>query len=331
MVPREDCGIRVCLCPDCYLCGSDGKLLYKGLVDRLFEAPGKWDLVKCANPQCGLVWLNPMPLEDEIGKVYLDYFTHHSCSENPKNIEKLVWLNAWRIYRALLCLTWIRPERRHRSRMYLDTISPGRLLDVGCGNGQFLALMHSEGWQVEGQELDPVAAERALKTHGMRIRVGKLEDIGYPDDSFDAVVMSHVIEHVRDPIAILKECLRILKPRGMFVAITPNVNGLGHRYFKSCYRDLDPPRHLYLFTQKTLKHVGKKAGFTNCRVQTSALDIVYDVGIGSLDIRRNGYHLMEANPNINRSIKAMLFHLLARIFLIWDKGSGEECILRATK
>jgi len=331
MVPREDNGIRARFCPDCYLCGSEGKLLYKGLVDRLLEAPGKWNLVKCSNPQCGLVWLNPMPLEDEIGKAYLNYFTHHSRSESPQNIGKLIWLNAWRIYRALLCLTWIRPERRHRSRMYLDTISPGRLLDVGCGNCQFLALMQSEGWQVEGQELDPVAAERALKTYGMRIRVGRLEDIGYPDDSFDAVVMSHVIEHVSDPIAILKECLRILKPRGMLVAITPNVDGLGHRYFRSCYRDLDPPRHLYLFTQKTLQHVGKKAGFTNCRVQTAALDIVYDVGIGSLDIRRDGWHRIESTPKIGTAIGAMFFHLLARVIFIWNSNSGEECVLKAVK
>lgn len=316
--------------PNCYLCGAYGNILYRDMVDRHFGASGKWNLVKCFNPQCGLLWLNPMPLEDEIGKAYQNYFTHDSrvgCSQR----NGIMWNTAWSTYRILLRLTGIGPERGRRKRMYLDGIPPGRLLDVGCGSGQFLALMRSEGWEVEGQDVDLRAAETAFKTYGIGVRVGRLEAVGYSDDTFDAVTMSHVIEHINDPIGILKECRRILKPGGMLVLVTPNAESFGHKYFKSCYRDLDPPRHLYLFTQNTLQHVGKKAGFTNCRVQTAALDIVYDVAIGSLDIRHDGYHVMGADPKINRSIKAMLFHLLSRIFFILDKKSGEECILRATK
>jgi SAM-dependent methyltransferase len=225
----------------------------------------------------------------------------------------------------------IGPERKRRKRMYLDDMPPGRLLDVGCGNGQFLALMQNEGWDVEGQEVDPVAAELALKNHGVKIRVGRLEDIGYADDLFDAVVMSHVIEHVHGPIEILRECRRILKPGGCIVVITPNLQSLGHWYFRSCHMGLDPPRHLYLFTQRTLQNIARKAGFTNYRAWTAVLDIVYNAAIGSLDIKRDGYHAMEAHPKVNRAIEAMLFHLLARTFFIWEKGSGEERILKATK
>ena len=330
---KDDHGIGARLCQNCYLCEARGKLLYQDLTDRLFGAPGKWNLMKCPNLQCGLVWLNPMPLEEEIGKAYLNYFTHHSLTEcsQGNGIKKLVWLNTWRIYRVLLRLTGIRPERKQRERMYLDGISPGRLLDVGCGNGQFLALMRNEGWDVEGQEVDSRAAESALKTYGKRVRVGRLEAIGYPCDNFDAVVMSHVIEHVHDPIEILKECRRILKPGGTLVLVTPNAEGSGHRYFKSWYRGLEPPRHLYLFTQRTLQHIARKAGFANSQVRSEALDILYDVAIASIDIKRDGCHVMECIPKVNRAIEAMIFHLIARMFSFWDKGLGEECILKATK
>ncbi len=333
MVQRNDSGIGTHPCPNCYLCESNGKLLYHGLTDRLFGAPGKWNLMECTNTQCGLVWLNPMPLQEDIGKAYLNYFTHISCNENLQDevIKKCIWLNAWRVYRTLLYLTGIRAKRKKRNTMYLHDRRPGRLLDVGCGAGNFLALMQSKGWDVEGQEVDHKASETALKTYGIRIRVGRLEDIGYPDDNFDAVVMSHVIEHINDPIAILKECRRILKPGGMLVVVTPNVESFGHRYFKSSYLGLDPPRHLYLFTQRSLRHIAKTAGFVDYYVWTAALDIVYNVAIGSLDIKRDSCHVMEATPKINRSIEAMLFHLIARVFFMWDKDSGEECILKATK
>jgi SAM-dependent methyltransferase len=332
-VQRNDNEIGTCFCLNCYLCGTSGELLYQDLTDRLFGAAGKWNLMKCANLQCGLVWLNPMPMEEDIGKAYLSYFTHNLSSDNlqDKGIRKFIWLSAWRLYRILLLLTWIRPERKKRNGMYLYDTTPGRLLDVGCGNGQFLALMRNEGWDVEGQEVDPRAAESALRTYGIRVRVGRLEAIGYPDDNFDAVVLNHVIEHVHDPVEILRECRRILRPGGSVVAVTPNVESFGHRYFRSCYRDLDPPRHIYLFTQRTLQRIAREAGFANSQVRSAALDIVYDVAVGSLDIKRDGYHVMEANPRINRSIEAMLFHLLVRIFFIWDKDSGEECILRAIK
>jgi 2-polyprenyl-3-methyl-5-hydroxy-6-metoxy-1,4-benzoquinol methylase len=317
-VQRNDSEIGTCFRANCYLCSSQGKLLYEGLTDHLFGSPGNWNLMKCTNTQCGLIWLNPMPLEKDIGKAYLNYFTHNSCCGNSQDkvIRKFIWLTAWRFYRMLLFLTWIQPERKKRNGMYLLDRTPGKLLDVGSGNGQFLALMRNKGWDIEGQEVDPKAAETALKTYGINVKIGELKSIGYSCDNFDAVVMSHVIEHVHDPIETLNECRRILKPGGTLVLVTPNAESFGHRYFKSWYRGLEPPRHLYLFTQKTLQHIAKKAGFADYRVWTAALDIVYNVAAGSLDIKRDSCHVMEANPKTNRFLEAMLFHLVARVFFM---------------
>src|SRR5690349_4462073 len=64
--------------PHCALCGSGGKFIYQSLSDRLFGAPGTWDLKKCSNPKCGLIWLDPMPLNEDIGKAYASYYTHEA-------------------------------------------------------------------------------------------------------------------------------------------------------------------------------------------------------------------------------------------------------------
>ena len=62
--------------PLCAFCGSKGEVLYQGLRDRLWGAPGFWGFRRCTDPGCGLLWLDPCPLETDIGKAYLDYFTH---------------------------------------------------------------------------------------------------------------------------------------------------------------------------------------------------------------------------------------------------------------
>src|SRR5437764_4688364 len=68
--------IRARASPVCGLCGSRGELIYSGLSDRLFGAPGTWTLKQCPRPECALAWMDPMPLEQDIGKAYFGYHTH---------------------------------------------------------------------------------------------------------------------------------------------------------------------------------------------------------------------------------------------------------------
>ena len=122
--------------------------------------------------------------------------------------------------------------------MYLETITPGRLLDVGCGNGQRLSQLQTLGWDVEGQEIDPKAVMNAQRNYGIKIHLGNLHDIAFSSSTFDAIIMGHVIEHLIDPLAILTECHRILKPGGILVITTPNVESFGiphRRVADPCY------------------------------------------------------------------------------------------------
>src|SRR5262249_20475198 len=123
----------------------------------------------------------------------------------------------------------------------------GRLLDVGCGDGHALHFMRDMGWRVEGVDFDPTAVEQAPSL-GLDVRAGTLAAQRYPDASFDAVVVSHLVEHVPVPDDLLRECRRILHVGGQMTVVTPNAVSYGHSVFRERWRGLEPPRHLQIFT-----------------------------------------------------------------------------------
>jgi SAM-dependent methyltransferase len=130
--------------------------------------------------------------------------------------------------------------------------------------------MQSAGWRVTGLEPDPVAARLASKRLHVEISSSTLREVSYPAASFDAVTMQHVIEHVHDPIGEMTECCRILKPGGLLVIVTPNIASAGHKWFKGDWRGLEPPRHVHLFTPKSLAACAQAAGIGIKSLWTSA-------------------------------------------------------------
>ena len=278
---------------------------------------------RCPNPECGLVWLNPMPLEEDLPLAYQNYYTHDNSTVISQGV--LAWL-----YQALLWATGLARQRAALLSMYLARTPPGRLLEVGCGAGEQLARLRERGWEVEGQEIDAEAAERARALHGLRVHLGTLPSLALPDATYNAVSMNHVIEHVLDPVALLKECNRILKPGGVLVAITPNIEGYGHHHFGSCWRELDLPRHLHIFSPRTLRQTAQRAGFRNWECWTTAARAV-GITLASLNIKRCGRHeiQMTANAITARKVQAVLFQLRVSLVHLFRPDSGEECVLRA--
>lgn len=312
--------------PGCYLCGSKGEVLYDNLNDRLFSAPGEWSLRRCLDPRCGLVWLDPVPDERNIARLYEGYCTHWKPDQKYGGLKKF-FIDLRRILALSLPLHY---KRKRANLMYLDKVKPGRLLDVGCGDGTRLALLRAMGWKVEGQEIDPKAAARAHEVYKVKVHLGPLEEVGLPDDSFDAVIMNHVIEHVSDPISILAECRRILKPGGAFVAVTPNIDGFGHQHFGRHWLGLDPPRHLFLFSPTTLREVAARGGFDKFTVRTTALSTQGNVR-ASISIKRTGKYDMRSFPGLFKEIKPTFYQLWASAALVLNEAYGEECVLEAEK
>lgn len=333
MTVQRDTDIRTYPCPSCYLCGVQGQFLHQGLKDRLFGAPGEWNLKRCQNPECGLVWLDPMPSEEDIGKAYAAYYTHQENSANEQGNGLMVFfrLNLKRSFNLLLRATMLHRERKQRELMYLDEMPAGRLLEVGCGDGRLLVQMRARGWEVEGQEVDPKAAAHARSAHGVTVHLGTLENTSFPNDSFDAVIMNHVIEHVHDPVALLAECYRIMKPGGLLVAVTPNVKSYGHKRFGACWRGLEPPRHLHLFSVGALMVCAKKAGFRSAETWTTSVNAV-SIYLASRDIQVSGKHKNGfMHQSLGRLAQAAVFKLKEFFLNRWWSGIGEELVLKVVK
>lgn len=298
---RRENRIRSAPRPQCALCGSGGESLHRGLRDRLFGATGSWDLKRCPKPDCGLVWLDPMPLPEDIGKAYANYYTHASSDSGTGGVLKRTYHLLRRGYlanrfgypepslsfpvRVLANLFYLLPLRRSRldaSVRCLNHVPQGRLLDVGCGSGDWLLSMRQLGWQVDGLDFDAQAVAVA-RQRGLDVRTGTLSDQNYPSASFDAVTLNHVIEHVPAPLQTLEECARILKPGGKLVLFTPNVSSLSHRVFQSDWRGLEPPRHLHIFSVAAMRHALQRVGFQTVTVRSQiAFSVIYE----SLLLRR---------------------------------------------
>ncbi len=322
--------IRSRPCPNCFLCGAEGELLYERLKDRLFGAPGIWNFKRCPNPECGLLWLDPMPVEEDIARAYESYYTHIDSLPDGSKRSKRKFLTriSNSVYGFCLRVTSVQRERKRLASMYLADVPPGRALDVGCGDGSRLARLRTLGWDVQGQEMDPKAVSRARQVYGVRIHLGPLEQAGFVDGEFDAIVMNHVIEHVHDSVRLLAQCNRLLRKGGTFIAVTPNAESHGLKCFGSSWRGLEPPRHLHIFSQRTLRDVAGRAGFSRFETWTTAANADM-LASGSVDIRAGGKKPSDFGPKLMRGLLILQYQLWWRLAHLKDRNSGEECVLKA--
>lgn len=277
----------------CPLCKAvDRKLLHEGLEDKLFRcAPGKWTMFACA--ACGLAYLDPRPDRASIGMAYKTYFTHdESLDDDPLNAGQGIMQRAKQsVLKQYITLRFGRARHwrdtalgylvylHSRQRVAFDSAmrhlpKPGalhRLLDVGCGSGRFMAWARAAGWCCSGTEVDRVAAGIA-RSRGFRVFDGDLAKLAVTGKRFHAITISHVIEHVHDPEALLLHARQLLEPGGVLWIETPNLNSHGYDRFASAWQGLDPPRHLQLFNHQLLQGMLTKAGFCDIKLAPWQLD-----------------------------------------------------------
>lgn len=339
--------IRMKPYPLCILCGCRGEPLYSAQKDRLFGSVGSWDLSQCSNQKCGLIWMNPMPLTEDIGKAYSNYYTQtEQVVVDQSGILRRIFQLMKRGYLAdkygypidhhwpvliesLGKFLYLFPL--HRSGVDEDvrcllSLPQGRLLDVGCGSGEWLLSMRKLGWQVEGVDFDENAVKVA-SLRGLTIHIGSLEAQNFPDGCFDAVTLNHVIEHLPDPVAALKECRRILKGNGQLILYTPNNASLGHRVFKEHWRGLEPPRHLHLFDPASMSALLTLAGFTGFSIQTKNSGYLWKQSFSLFKGK------IELSPCIRLMAKIVPYLLtqLEQLVLLGKSGVGECLAVHAVK
>jgi len=127
--------IRTTARPNCPLCASHGDLLYKDLEDNLFNAPGKWQLRRCANKECALCWLDPVAIASDLGLLYANYHTHGEKNSIGLRAKiRSFLLRGYELAKFIPSgLFGLNQEKRQFPYMFLNDLTPGRVLDVGCG------------------------------------------------------------------------------------------------------------------------------------------------------------------------------------------------------
>ena len=236
----------------CNLCGADD-------TRAVAEVDGL-HIVRCR--RCGLTYVNPRYQEEALQGIYTEAYYDH---DGIVNGLEFFGYEDYVADEENIKLTFA--KRLGTIERY---VSRGRLLDVGCATGFFLALAKARGWHVLGSEVSQFGASYAREKLGLDVRLGTLRSLAFDSASFDAVTMWDVLEHVTDPQAELTEVSRILRPGGVCSIITPDAGSIVARLLGDRWEEYRRVReHVYFFSRHTISEMLRQAGFGVLRFESA--------------------------------------------------------------
>lgn len=238
---------------------------------------------------------------------------HYDLSNQDWNTEEGTWPSEKDMRR-------LRKRKSRDINTIFDLLSKKsdiRLLDVGCSNGAFISIANSLGVKAEGIDPSEKAVQNGINK-GLNIHAGFLEDLAFPDNTFDAITLYEVIEHASEPMSLLKECHRILKPNGILLVGTGNVDSWTRWIKRSKWDFFDMKHHgghISFFSLKSLAILASRTGFTVKKARTSSVKF---------------YEKQEVPAFLFRIAKILseALNIPARIF---NKGHQMEVFLIANK
>ncbi len=214
---------------------------------------------------CELLYVNPVLSETALA-------TWYATAESQKWFEQQALARSMDTrLRAIFEPRLEQIERWHPSR--------GRLLDIGCSRGFFMALASEKGWETYGVEIDPALARESAERSGGYTWSGRCEDVDIPETIFDVVTLWEVIEHVIEPSQLIAKLQRVLKPGGSLVLTTPNFDGIEFEAVGRLHDNIEAPAHINYFSPATLTPLLERSGFVDIRITTPGrldLDNVLD-------------------------------------------------------
>jgi len=231
--------------PLCPLGCSSGYIHVLSDWDRDGVVKGRlFHLVQCEN--CGLVHQHPRPTDEEIPGFYPKAYWWALDLGRTKDrvilgIRQLLW---WDI------MAWL--ERLVPQR--------GELLDAGCGSGIFLSVAHRAGFRVLGVEQSEETRTIIDRQFGLPVLTGGIETLD-ETTRFDVITMFHVLEHLANPLRVLRQLNSRLSEEGLLIVEVPDIKSWGFRLFGKRWRGLDLPRHITHFSLDTLTTLFDRAGF----------------------------------------------------------------------
>lgn len=272
----------------CPWCGSENAQLHIELKD-LFLTQEPFKILECKD--CGLLYTTPRPNKDEIGKYYKsdEYYSHQENKEGfiPKVYEKVKSINL-----------------KNKYTIATEKTRKGKILDIGCGVGDFLHTMEQHGWKGTGVEPSEEAKAIAKK----RIKAQLLsseEQENLTEGSFDVITMWHVLEHVDALRWQIQQLYRLCKPGGRIIIALPNYKSYDGQYYKAAWAAYDVPRHLNHFNEETIIKIFEESHLKHIKTEKLHWDAYY---ISYMSEK----YLHHSLPLLRGAIKGMISNCKAR-------------------
>ncbi|MGB2925067.1 MAG: class I SAM-dependent methyltransferase [Limnothrix sp.] len=219
-------------------------------------------LITCQN--CSLIYYIPRPSPEELTKFYSNENYRKEFSESLMSGKKFAKQRYFQF-----------EENIKKYDPKLLNLSSKKILDIGCGTGDFLNIAQEKNWTIAGQELSSEAAISANQMLGHNcVQSGDLSILNLPAEFYDVVTIYHVIEHLISPIEMLQKIHKLVRPGGLVFVETPNIGGLGAKIQKEKWSQIMPPEHINYFQPASLKYCFNKAGFLSPKILTRSPIII---------------------------------------------------------
>jgi SAM-dependent methyltransferase len=242
---------------NCPRCASDKQDIAFAVIDHSISQE-TFSLVDCA--VCGFRFTNPRPDQSSVGRYYMadNYISHSNSAESIQ--DKLYQLaRKWGLRKKYHIIHHLQPH--------------GKVLDVGCGTGEFLAHLMSRGYLVQGVEPSLKAREQVIANHG--ISVMPALDLVPSQEQFQIVTLWHVLEHLPDLRATFKRLFALLADRGVLVIAVPDRGSWDANYYGRQWAAWDVPRHFSHFRQQDIHALLQEHGFKLVRTRRMWMDALY--------------------------------------------------------
>jgi SAM-dependent methyltransferase len=286
----------------CPVCGSYGQERVYSVKNWLNEkSPAEaFGVMRCT--ACGMRFLSPRPEGKELERYYpQEYFGR------PNRLSCIV--------------------KRHLLKRQIRVLKKrnvcGKVLEIGCGTGEFLNMLKDSGVSVvAGIEPDPYACDRARSRGLGDIQNTTIEQARLPEGNFDLVIMRHVLEHVADPRLVIEKVRGALKPGGIFIVWLPFAGTAEQRIFGRYWAGFDAPRHFVHFSVPHLRNVLETGGFEVDGVRHEAIPNFWIIGIRNF-LREHDMHRLAGFFNDKSNVPLLMAFGLAALPIALCGGSGQ--------
>ena len=214
------------------------------------------------DPELDLLETEPKPSPEDLPNYYKsdDYISH---TDNQRNLFEKIYHLARKI-----------SLKRKLNLVNSYAKEKGKLLDFGCGTGNFLNVCQENGWSVLGIEPDNGARAIANKKVGDKVfesdKLNKLEP-----NTFDAITLWHVLEHLPQPEITIAAFKKLLKPNGILIIAVPNYKSFDAKHYKEFWAAFDVPRHLWHFSKESISKLASKENMHIIKIKPMSFDAFY--------------------------------------------------------